>query len=188
MRASKQLPLLQRLKKNRSGKQQKQKRLPKSNLEATAILHNIRSLQNVGAMFRTADAAGIHTLILSGYTPSPTDLLGIVRKEFAKTALGAERNVVWSHTKNIGASIRAFKQQGYAVYAIERTRNAKDIFSYTVKKPLVCIMGNEVRGLSKSVLGKCDAILFIPMRGKKESLNVSVAFGIAAYQLVRDKK
>lgn len=134
-------------------------------------------------MFRTADAAGIHRLILSGYTPSPFDLLGGVRKEFAKTALGAERSVAWEHKKNISSVIAELKSAGYAIYAIEETKGAKNIFSYHIKKPFAFIVGNEVTGLSRSVRAKCDAVLAIPMRGKKESLNVSVAFGVAAYAL-----
>jgi 23S rRNA (guanosine2251-2'-O)-methyltransferase len=183
MRASKQRlqQLLQKKSQPRNQRQAKQKRLPKNNLEVVAILHNIRSLQNVGAMFRTADAAGIDGVILTGYTPSPIDILGNVRKEFSKTALGAERSVQWKSSKNISITIIQLKKSRHHIYAIEEAKGAKDIFSYKITKPCAFIVGNEVTGLSRSVLAKCDAVLSIPMRGKKESLNVSVAFGIAAY-------
>ncbi|MEK7659690.1 MAG: TrmH family RNA methyltransferase [Patescibacteria group bacterium] len=156
-----------------------------SNQEVIAMLHNIRSLQNVGAMFRTADAAGIQRIILTGYTPTPLNLLGEVRTEFAKTALGAERSVQWEQKKNISSVISQLKSEGHNIYAIEETMGAKNIFTYRTKKPCAFVVGNEVTGLSRAVLVKCDAVLAIPMKGIKESLNVSVAFGIAAYEIVK---
>lgn len=136
-------------------------------------------------MFRTADAAGIRHIILTGYTPTPFDLLGNVRKEFAKTALGAERGVAWHQQKHIARALKILRERGYSIYAIEDAVGAKNIFMFSGKSPCACIMGNEVNGLSKKIMNQCDATLAIPMRGKKESLNVSVAFGIAAYELKR---
>lgn len=160
-----------------------------------AILHNIRSLHNVGSMFRTADGAGISKLFLTGYTGFPP------RKEITKTALGAEEFVPWERRKNIGSLVAQLKKEGYLIVAVEnprrnvamphsRTKRRLVITKYNKfqpKKPTALIFGNEVRGLSDKTLEKADIIVEIPMQGKKESLNVSVAFGIAAYQLTTEK-
>ena len=148
-----------------------------------AILHNIRSLHNVGSMFRTADAAGVAKIYLTGYTPSPVDAFGKVRSEIAKTALGAERTVPWEQKKNIGALLFSLRWQGMYVVGLEQDARAVDYRRVKPKKPWVLVVGNEVRGLSKSILQKCDIVAEIPMRGKKESLNVSVAFGIALFSI-----
>ena len=148
-----------------------------------AILHNILSLYNVGSMFRTADGAGVSKLYLTGYTGFPP------RKEIAKTALGAEESVAWERYRQIGRLITKLKKRGYLIVAVENKRKNIKIakyYQFQTKIPIVLIFGNEVRGLSKRVLKKADVILEIPMRGQKESLNVSVAFGIIAYQALND--
>jgi len=151
--------------------------------EFVVILHNIRSLHNVGSVLRTADGAGVTKVYMTGYTPSPTDEMGRVRKEIAKTALGAEGSVMWEWTPDVSRLIVKLKQEGYFVVALEQSEGALDYREFRPKFPLALIAGNEVRGLSKALLGKTDASIIIPMRGKKESLNVSVAVAIALYQL-----
>ncbi len=156
------------------------------------ILHNIRSLHNVGSIFRTAEGLGAKKIYLTGYTPEPYDVFGKLRKDFQKTALGAEKYIEWEKMKNIFALIRRLKKEKIQIIALEQTKKAISLDRFTIhqlggataKLGIALIFGNEVTGLSGSVLKKCDKILEIPMRGKKESLNVSVAAGIAIYELI----
>lgn len=155
-------------------------------MELIGILHDIRSLHNVGSIFRTADGAGIDLLYLCGITPQPFDRFGRLQHEFAKTALGSEKNVMWRYEKSITKVIRTLKDKGYRVYAIEQAKGSKKYTALSKrerKMKSACIVGNEVSGIPPRVLTQCDAILEIPMRGIKESLNVSVAFGIVVYEL-----
>ena len=154
--------------------------------EIVGILNDVRSLHNVGSIFRTADGAGFLKLFLCGITPTPLDRMGNVRQEFAKTALHAEKMVSWVYQKSVTRVITKLKKEGFVVYAVEQSANS---IPYTKllksQKKIAIIMGNEVDGIKKSILEKCDGILEIPMHGGKESLNVSVAFGIVAYELQR---
>lgn len=145
------------------------------------ILHNIRSLHNVGSIFRTADAAGVSKIYLTGYTPAPHDKLGRLEQNFAKSALGAEKFVEWSKTKNIGPLLSKLKKQGVQIVAVEQDAASTIYSKFKPKRSIALILGNEVAGLNRSILKKCDAILEIPMRGQKESLNVSVAAGIVLF-------
>lgn len=157
------------------------------------ILHNIRSLYNVGSIFRTADGAGVDKVYLTGYTGLPVDRLGKVRLEVHKVALGAEKYVEWQQYKNISDLIKKLKKEKFFVIALEQHSKAIDYKHFNTsmygskdfKKAsgLALIVGNEVRGLSKQILKKCDAVIEIPMYGKKESLNVSVAAGIALFSI-----
>jgi len=151
----------------------------------TLLLNNIRSVYNVGSIFRTADAAGVEKIYLCGYTPTPLDRFGTPRKDLAKVALGAEKTIPWVQVKTLGAAVKPLKKQGYTVAAVEQDKNSTPLFTYKPPKKIALVLGNEVRGLSKSSLNLCDVILEIPMRGKKESLNVSVAAGIAMFALNR---
>jgi len=150
-----------------------------------AVLHNIRSLHNVGSMFRTADAAGVTKIYLTGYTSSPMDAFGKVRAEIVKTALGAEHTVSWEQKKDIRTLLLSLRKQRTYIIGLEQHARAVDYQSVKSKKSWALVVGNEVRGLSEAVLQKCDVIAEISMRGKKESLNVSVAFGIALFSLRR---
>jgi tRNA G18 (ribose-2'-O)-methylase SpoU len=152
--------------------------------EAVVILHNIRSAQNVGAIFRTADAIGVAKVYLTGYTPQPLDRFGRPDSKVAKTALGAELHIPWEYHKNLPALCMQLKQEGYAVVGVEQDKRAVDYKSYVPTGKTALLMGNEVLGISPALRRRCDALIEIPMRGKKESLNVSVAFGIAIYRLV----
>ncbi|MEK7643112.1 MAG: TrmH family RNA methyltransferase [Patescibacteria group bacterium] len=155
-------------------------------MHIVAIIHNVRSLHNVGSILRTSDAVGISRVYMTGYTPSPLDEMGRVRKEVAKTALGAERTVVWKKEKSLSRLTNALQKEGYSIVGLEYTDGAENIQKVKITKPIALIVGNEVRGISRALLKRCDRIVFIPMRGSKESLNVSVAFGVAAYELLRD--
>lgn len=151
-----------------------------------AILHNIRSLHNVGSIFRTADAAGIEKLYLCGITPTPLDRFGSVRQQVAKVSLGAEKSVLWEKAASTGRLIDKLKKESYKIFAIEQSAKSIPYNKATMPRHsrAALIVGHEVKGLPSSVLKKCDKILEIPMSGKKESLNVGVAFGIAAFKLI----
>jgi tRNA G18 (ribose-2'-O)-methylase SpoU len=150
------------------------------------ILHNIRSVHNVGSIFRTADAAGVSRVILSGYTPTPVDRFGRERGDFNKVSLGAEKTVPWAYVKTLGPTLAKLKKGGVYIAAVEQDAHATSLFGFTLppNTALALILGNEVRGMSKPLLKKCDAILEIPMHGTKESLNVSVTAGIALFTLL----
>ena len=152
--------------------------------ENILILHDIRSTINVGAMFRTADAAGINKIYLTGYTPAPVDRFGRKRSDVAKSALGAEEFVSWEQKKNASSLILSLKKNGYFVIAIEQDKNSVDYKKIKITQKNVFLVGPEVTGLSKNILKKCDTIAEISMRGEKESLNVSVACGIAIFRIL----
>jgi 23S rRNA (guanosine2251-2'-O)-methyltransferase len=153
--------------------------------DLAVLLHNIRSAHNVGSIFRTADAAGVSHVYLSGYTPTPIDRFGRPQKDIAKTALGAEASVPWSYTKHASAVVQRAKREGRDIIALEQSDTSIDYRRYDLHKPALLIVGNEVRGVSPALVSKCDAVLEIPMRGKKESLNVSVATGVILFQLLQ---
>lgn len=151
-------------------------------MSAIVILHNIRSIENVGAMFRTADAAGVEKIYLTGYTPAPIDRFGRKRKDLAKSALGAEEFVVWEQKENLPILMRSLKKDGYQIIAVEQDQKSIDYKKIKLKEKNVFIMGAEVEGIPKDILKKCDVIAEIQMKGKKESLNVSVALGIVLFR------
>ncbi|MBI2121591.1 MAG: TrmH family RNA methyltransferase [Candidatus Sungbacteria bacterium] len=148
-----------------------------------AVLHNIRSIHNVGSIFRTADSAGIEKIYLGGFTPAPADELGKIRKPFVKVSLGAEKYVAWEKVHSTVKLFKKLKKGGYQIFAIEQSK--KSIPYYQVKiariKKVALVVGHEVNGIPSKILSRADKILEIPMHGKKESLNVAVAFGIVAY-------
>jgi len=150
-----------------------------------ALLYNIRSLHNVGSIFRTADAVGLKKLYLCGITPTPVDRLGKPRQQLTKVSLGAEKYIPWQKEKSVVKVIKKLKEKKYKIYAIEQSKNAVLYNRIRTKKndKIALIVGNEIKGLPNSVLKHADKILQIPMRGKKESLNVAVAFGIVVYHV-----
>lgn len=143
----------------------------------TVILDNIRSLHNVGSIFRTADAVRIKELVLCGITGKPP------RREISKTALGSIETVPWRYEKNALDSVLQLKDAGLPVYALEQTEPATTLWEASYSFPCCLIVGNEVFGVQDSLLPHVDSALDIPMFGAKHSLNVSVAFGIAAYDM-----
>lgn len=143
-------------------------------------LDNIRSRHNVGAIFRTADAAGVERLYLGGYTPAPPD------PRIQKVSLGAEKTLPWQSVPQLWRLVAELKAAGTQIVALENNvRRAKSLWSFTPRPPLLLIVGNEITGVSAGLLKRSDAILEIPMLGAKESLNVSVAFGLAAFEISR---
>lgn len=151
-----------------------------------AVLQNIRSLHNVGSMFRTADAVGIEKLYLCGITPAPVDRFGKVQTPLAKVALGAEKTVAWEKSASVSKTLNKLKKDGYKIYAVELSKKSVPYYKVKVKRSdkVALMVGNEVKGLTPALLKKADKIIEIPMVGIKESLNVSVAFGIVAYGLI----
>jgi tRNA G18 (ribose-2'-O)-methylase SpoU len=147
-----------------------------------AIGQNIRSLHNVGAIFRTADAAAITKLYLGGYTPCPP------RPEISKVALGAECSVPWERCAQTWRTIEQLRGQGVQIIALENNVGSVEIYKFRPRFPVGLLVGNEVAGLSPAMLRRADAVIGLPMYGQKESLNVSVAFGIAVYELNRWRK
>ncbi|MCR4274655.1 MAG: TrmH family RNA methyltransferase [Candidatus Campbellbacteria bacterium] len=146
------------------------------------ILDNIRSVHNVGSIFRTCDAAGVTKLYLCGLTPIPVDRFGRVRKDMAKVALGAEKNAAWEYAYNTQDVIEKLKQDGVWIVAVEQNPHSKLCTDISVQGPIAFVFGGEVAGISKEILKMCDEIIEIPMRGKKESLNVSVTVGIILFR------
>ncbi|MEK7465480.1 MAG: TrmH family RNA methyltransferase [Patescibacteria group bacterium] len=150
--------------------------------EIIAVLHHIRSIHNVGSIFRTADGVGIKKLYLCGITPTPLDRFGNYRKDFQKVSLGAERSVAWEHFSSLSRAYKKLKIEGFLLVAVEQSKKSVSYERYRPRsKKIALVFGNEVRGLSKSALERVNVVVEIPMRGGKESLNVAVAFGIIAY-------
>jgi tRNA G18 (ribose-2'-O)-methylase SpoU len=158
--------------------------MKKEDKQNILIIHNIRSVVNVGAMFRTADAVGVDKVYLTGYTPTPLDRFGRKRGDLAKSALGAEEFVPWEYKKNISALITKLKKEGFYILGLEQDKKSVDYRKIKLKNKNAFIMGTEVSGITKSILEKCDVIAEIPMKGKKESLNVSVACGVLLFRLI----
>ena len=148
------------------------------------VLHNIRSVYNVGAIFRTADATGVSKIYLTGYTPGPVDRFDRLRADLRKSALGAELVVPWERREKVVDLIDNLKIKNYEIVALEQDKRAIDYKNYHPTKDFAMIVGNEVEGLTTEVLNACDKIIEIPMKGRKESLNVSVALGIAMYKVL----
>jgi 23S rRNA (guanosine2251-2'-O)-methyltransferase len=146
----------------------------------TLVLHNIRSMWNVGAMFRTADAAGIDEIVITGYTATPP------RKEIGKTALGAEQTVPWRHFADPLEAVAVLKGEGRKIFGLEIAENSRAYTSLTAGDfPLALIVGNEVEGIGDALLDHCDGVIEIPQYGVKHSLNVAVAAGVALFECVR---
>lgn len=157
----------------------------KSSNESVLILPDIRSAINVGSIFRTADAVGVGKIFLTGVTPCPNDKFGRVQKDIEKSALGAETWVPWEYKKMLIPLLKSLKKDGYTIVAIEQDERAVDYRKVKVSKKVAFIVGTEVTGLDKKILKECDVIAHIPMHGKKESLNVSVACGVALFRMLR---
>jgi tRNA G18 (ribose-2'-O)-methylase SpoU len=147
------------------------------------ILDNIRSVHNVGSIFRTCDAAAVSKLYLCGVTPTPVDRFGRNRKDLAKVALGAEKSVAWEHVEDIQTIIKKLKEDGARIVAVEQDPRSKLCTDISVQKAVAFVFGREVEGISQDILQMCNEIIEIPMKGKKESLNVSVAVGIVLFSV-----
>jgi len=153
------------------------------------VIDNIRSLENVGSVFRTSDALGVDKIFICGISPTPVSPAGGPENEkLAKTALGAEKTVAWEYHKQTGRLIKRLRQEGVFVAALEQTKESISLEKFKPKFPIALVLGHEIKGVSPSALKFADAIVEIPMHGKKESLNVAVAFGIAAYEANKGRK
>ena len=147
--------------------------------EFYVICDNIRSLENIGSVFRTADALGVTKIFLCGISGTPPN------HKISKTALGAEKNVPFEYHKQTWRLIEKLKAQNIKIVSLEQDKKAIEYTKFKPKFPLALVIGNEVKGVTKKVLSQSDEIIFLPMRGKKESLNVSVAFGVAGFEITK---
>lgn len=149
----------------------------------SVVLADIRSAQNVGAIFRTADAAGVVDVLLSGYTPAPIDRFGRARTDIHKSALGAEAWMSWRAFATHEECIRDLKARGITIVAVEQTAHARSYATFIPQGPTAFVFGNEVTGVPQPFLDAASEAIVIPMSGKKESLNVSVSAGIVLFHL-----
>lgn len=150
--------------------------------EFYVICDNIRSLENIGSIFRTADALGVDKIFLCGISGKPP------HHKISKTALGAEKTIPFECHRQTGRLIDKLKRAKINIIALEQDKKAVLYAKFKPKFPLALVVGNEVKGISRKILQKCDKIIFLPMCGKKESLNVSVAFGAAGYEIIKNIK
>lgn len=150
-------------------------------LPVIIILDEVRSMHNVGAAFRTADAFGIESIYLCGFTPAPP------HRDIRKTALGAEESVRWLHFQNIEEAIHSAKEKGYSIVAVEQAHGSTALNNVHSNSgtPVAYIFGNEVDGVSNSALALCDDCIEIPQQGAKHSLNVSVSIGVVLWEAIR---
>lgn len=155
----------------------------RQDLDIVVILPDVRSVLNVGSIFRTSDAVGVSKIYLCGYTPTPIDRFGRQRQDLHKAALGAELDVSWEHVAKAEDVVKRLKDDGYKVYSVEQDTKSKRYDSVEFGGKVALIFGNEVSGLDREVLDLSDEILEIPMFGKKESLNISVSAGIILYKV-----
>lgn len=159
-------------------------RVPEGQNEYILVLHDIRSVFNVGALFRTADGVGITRIILSGFSPTPIDRFGRARVDFAKCALGSEKTMSWEHVTDIAKILNELKQGGFQIVGVEQDERSIDYKTISKTEKMVIILGTETTGMDNALKDLCDVIVEIPMQGIKESLNVSVAGGIVLYRIL----
>jgi len=155
-------------------------------MSSVAVLDNLRSVYNVGSIFRTANAVGIKKIYLCGTTPTPLDKKGERRKDFAKVALGAEDTLLWEYFEDTLDCVKKLKEENYYIIALEQGEDAVDYKDVNIagRENPAFVIGNEVDGVLPEVLSLCDVIVEIPMLGTKESLNVTIAFGVAVYRIL----
>jgi len=146
-------------------------------LSLTLVLNNIRSLYNVGSIFRTADGVGVEKIWLCGITGHPPD------SQISKTALGAEKEVPWEYRQDVCSVVRELKTQDYQIMLLEQSTHSIPFQDYHPRGSVCLVIGNEIDGVSDELVALCDQIIEIEMSGLKNSLNVSVAFGIVAYHI-----
>jgi len=142
------------------------------------VLNNLRSRFNVGAIFRTADAAGVEKIYLCGITPAPP------HPKINKVSLGAEKSIPFEKKATTAWIVNKLKKEGYKIIALEQSKNSQPYTEIKIKDNIALIVGNEINGIPKSILDKCDKVIHIPMKGKKESLNVAIALGICLFDII----
>ncbi|MFV0484752.1 MAG: TrmH family RNA methyltransferase [Candidatus Saccharimonadales bacterium] len=153
------------------------------------IMHNIRSIYNVGAILRTCDGLGVDSVVFSGYTPYPDKGLPHEREKLRaaihKTALGAEESVRWKYTEDILECLGEYRRDGFEILALEQGEGSVSLAEFgSLKKDAVLVLGEEVKGVPAEILAMCDRLIEIPMVGEKESFNVAVAAGMAMWELI----
>jgi 23S rRNA (guanosine2251-2'-O)-methyltransferase len=150
------------------------------------VLDNLRSVYNVGSIFRTANAVGIEKIYLCGTTPTPLDNKGRKRSDFAKVALGAEESVAWEYMESTKGCLEKLREEEVYIIAIEQDDASVDYKNVSLegRDNVTFVIGPEVIGMDKETLSLCDVVAEIPMQGSKESLNVTIAFGIAVYRIL----
>src|SRR3954454_19832033 len=148
-------------------------------LPVAVLLDNVRSMYNVGAFFRTADAAAVEKLYLCGITGTPP------KHAISKTALGADETVAWEHSWEPIEVVARLRDRGYEMAAIETSVHAVDLFDWTPRFPVCLVFGHEVDGVRPEISAACDTHVRIPMLGTKHSLNVATAGGVVIYELLR---
>lgn len=153
------------------------KKLHEKRLPFCVVLNNIRSLHNVGSIFRTADGVGVEKIWLCGYTGYPP------QSGITKTSLGSEDHVPWEYQENIISLIKKLKTLGYQIVLLEQIEGAVPHALFKPTAPVCLVLGNEITGIEEDLLGLCDKAIEIDMAGIKNSLNVAVAFGVVAYQI-----
>ncbi len=141
------------------------------------VCDNIRSLENIGSIFRTADALGVDKIFLTGICGQPP------HPKINKTALGAEKNIPWQHYWQVWRLVEKLQKEKVSVVVLEQTKDSLPYTQFKPKFPLALVIGNEIKGVSSAVIKRADQIIHLPMFGQKESLNVAVAFGIAGYRI-----
>jgi tRNA G18 (ribose-2'-O)-methylase SpoU len=147
----------------------------------TVLLENVRSMHNVGSVFRTCDGFRIEKLILCGYTPQPP------HRDINKSALGATETVSWEAAPSASAAIANLRLSGYRIFAVEQTHNSimLDRVSFNQNEKIAVVLGNEAEGVTEETIATCDGCLEIPQFGSKHSFNISVAAGIVLWELVK---
>lgn len=150
-------------------------------LPVVLVLDNVRSLNNVGSAFRTADSFLLEQIVLCGITGQPPN------KEIQKTALGATETVSWTHCKTTLEAVSSLKQKGYKVYSVEQVKNSTSLqeLTYSKNEPIALVFGNEIYGVEQEVINACDGSIEIPQLGTKHSLNISVSIGIVVWEVAK---
>ncbi len=150
-------------------------------LPIVVVLDNIRSLNNIGSVFRSSDALRVEKIYLCGITAQPP------HRDIHKTALGAEEAVPWAYVENTYELIKELKAEGFAVYAIEQTDSSRMLhqFSFPKERKTALVFGNEVKGVQQKVVDLCEGCIEIPQEGTKHSLNISVSVGMTLWEFYR---
>jgi 23S rRNA (guanosine2251-2'-O)-methyltransferase len=157
-----------------------------SDHRVVVVLDNVRSLYNTGSILRTADASGVERVVLCGITPRP-DQGSRQRRAIAKTALGAEESMAWEYQPDAATALRKLATEGYHAVVVEPSPEAVNLFEWTPKWPLCLVFGHERDGVSLDLVARVDAMIRIPMLGRKRSLNVATAAGVVLYELLRHR-
>lgn len=155
-----------------------------SKMPIALILENVRSMHNVGSVFRTSDAFLVNKIHLCGYTPRPP------HRDIQKTALGATDTVAWEGFENIETCIQQLKNNGYRIFAVEQVHGSISLDNFTIasKEPIALIFGNEAEGVNAETIKLCDGCIEIPQFGSKHSFNISVSAGIVLWEIYKQMK